>query len=224
MSFSVLPVIEIDCQLPVKRVVDPQWIDSQIEAAIAHQQASCLLLSVLNSARRKAEKILRDSYRLQRQQKVELEKEKVLLRQNTLEQMEAEWLAKHVKHLLEDEAVARQWVDQAVNHIHDAIEQVLTAWFDEQPHDRTLCHRLAKQAHAMAKEGALTLRIHPEKLARMREAFGERFTLVADPDFLPDQAELSSPKLSVEFSLSCHFRLLLGWLRQSEPSGGTDGG
>ncbi len=58
--------------------------------------------------------------------------------------------------------------------LKNSIEQVLLAWFDQQSVDSVMCHRLARQATAMAEEGGgLYLRIHPEKEALMRETFGE---------------------------------------------------
>lgn len=47
--------------------------------------------------------------------------------------------------------------------LKNSIEQVLLARFDQQSVDSVMCHRLARQATAMAEEGALYLRIHPEK-------------------------------------------------------------
>lgn len=67
--------------------------------------------------------------------------------------MEAEWLEQHVKYLQEDECQFRSLVDQAAHHIKNSIEQVLLAWFDQQSVDSVMCHRLARQATAMAEEG-----------------------------------------------------------------------
>lgn len=57
----------------------------------------------------------------------------------------------------------------------------------------------------------------------MRETFGKRFTLIIEPGFFTDQAELSSTRYSVEFSLSRHFNALLKWLRNGEDNRGSDG-
>lgn len=133
-----------------------------------------------------------------------------------------EWLEQYVKHLQEDESQFLLLVDQAEHHIKNSIEQILMAWFDQQSVDSVMCHRLARQATAMAEEGGLYLRIHPEKEALMRETFGKRFTLIIEPGFSTDQAELSSTRYSVEFSLSRHFNALLKWLRNGEDNRGSD--
>lgn len=216
MSFSQLPLIEIDTPLPAKTLIDAEWLTTQIDAVVERQKAHRQAASILNAARRKAEKVMRDVYRSQHKMETEMADEMERLREATIEHSESQWLATHVKYLLEGEEMQQAWVDKVAKHIHHSIEKVLTAWFDEQPYDQTLCHRLTKQVQNMGKEGNLTLRVHQQHLEKMRETFGERLTLVADPSFTVDQAELSSLLLSVEFSLSLHFKQLLSWLRQSE--------
>lgn len=224
MSLSNLPLLELETnqRLPQQNVIEAQWLQSQILLALEKEQDEKQSRSILNAARRKAEKIVRDSAYSQLKQQKKWEAENAILRRNMLEQMESEWLAKHVKRLCEEETQHQQYVDQAAEFILNSVEQVLSAWFDQQPIDSTLCHRLAKQAQSMAQEGALRLRIHPQHLALMREHFGDRFTLVEDPDFAPDRAELASMHYSVEFSLSEHFWQLLAWLRKGDDTGGKN--
>lgn len=224
MNFSALPLLELEInQRPGRqKILDPQWLRAQINLCSEKQQDEKASNSLLKSARRKAEKIVRDSVYAQLKQQKKWEAENAILRRNLLEQLEGEWLAKHVKCLCDEEARHRLCIDQAADFILRSLEQVLSAWFDQQPIDNTLCHRLAKQAQSMAKEGALTLRIHPEKRALMQEHFGQRFTLVEDPTFTPDRAELSSPHYCVEFSLRNHFCQLLEWLRRGNDPGGDD--
>lgn len=224
MSFSTLPLFEIEPDQSVtwQTVIDPQWLRSQIKLSFEKKQDEKQSLSILNAARRKAKKIVRDSEHSQLKLKKKWEVETAIFRRSMLEELESEWLAKHVKRLCDEETIHRQYVDQAANFISKSLEQVLVAWFDQQPTDSTLCHRLAKQAQLMAKEGVLKLRIHPERLPLMKENFGERFLLIADPDFAPDCAELSSEQYSVEFSLSNHFQQLLTWLRHADGPGGAD--
>lgn len=224
MSFTPLPLIEIAPPPPASILIDAGWLHAQIAASYQRQQANHLAVNILNAARRKAEKVMRDVYRWQRQQEADMDIKMARLRKTTLEQTEAEWISAHVTYLLDGEEQHQQWVDDVANSVQNSIEKVLTRWFDEQPRDPTLCHRLAKQAQQMAKEGTLTLRAHPSQLEQLGEAFGERFTLVAEPIFAVDQVELSSARLSVEFSLSRHFQQLLAWLRQSaSPPGGFHG-
>lgn len=222
MSFTSLPLTEFNHKLPARNIIESQWITLQLTLFAQEQQAKSVSHAIVSSAYRKAEKIIRDAYRYQREQKVEQQQELACLRKNTLEKMEVEWLEQHVKHLQDDENQFRSLVDHAAHHIKNSIEQVLLAWFDQQSVDSVMCHRLARQATAMAEEGALYLRIHPEKEALMRETFGKRFTLIIEPGFSPDQAELSSTRYAVEFSLSRHFNALLKWLRNGEDKRGRD--
>lgn len=224
MNLSTLPLLELEINQPPgpHKILDPQWLRSQINLSIERQQDEKTSNSLLKAARRKAEKIVRDSRYAQLKQQKKWEAESAILRRNLLDNLESEWLAKHVKCLCDEEARHRLCIDQAADFILRSLEQVLSAWFDQQPIDDTLCHRLAKLAQSMAKEGALTLRIHPEKRALMQEHFGQRFTLVEEPTFTPDRAELSSPHYCVEFSLHNHFCQLLGWLRRGNDPGGED--
>lgn len=224
MNLSTLPLLELEINQPPgpHKILDPQWLRSQINLSIERQQDEKTSNSLLKAARRKAEKIVRDSRYAQLKQQKKWEAENAILRRNLLDNLESEWLAKHVKCLCDEEARHRLCIDQAADFILRSLEQVLSAWFDQQPIDDTLCHRLAKLAQSMAKEGALTLRIHPEKRALMQEHFGQRFTLVEEPTFTPDRAELSSPHYCVEFSLHNHFCQLLGWLRRGNDPGGED--
>lgn len=224
MNLSTLPLLELEINQPPgpHKILDPQWLRSQINLSIERQQDEKTSNSLLKAARRKAEKIVRDSRYAQLKQQKKWEAENAILRRNLLDNLESEWLAKHVKCLCDEEARHRLCIDQAADFILRSLEQVLSAWFDQQPIDDTLCHRLAKLAQSMAKEGALTLRIHHEKRALMQEHFGQRFTLVEEPTFTPDRAELSSPHYCVEFSLHNHFCQLLGWLRRGNDPGGED--
>ncbi|EEL2493219.1 SPI-2 type III secretion system apparatus protein SsaK [Salmonella enterica] len=223
MSFTSLPLTEINHKLPARNIIESQWITLQLTLFAQEQQANSVSHAIVNAAYRKAEKIIRDAYRSQRQQKMEQQQEIERLRKHTLEELEAEWLERHVKYLLEDESQFRALIDQAAHHIKNSIEQVLMSWFEQQSVDSVMCHRLARQAMTIAEEGVLYLHIHPEKEALMRETFGKRFTLIIEPGFSTDQAELSSTRYSVEFSLSRHFNALLKWLRNGEDYRGGDG-
>ncbi|MGS9164604.1 SPI-2 type III secretion system apparatus protein SsaK, partial [Salmonella enterica subsp. enterica serovar Infantis] len=52
--------------------------------------------------------------------------------------------------------------------------------------------------------------------------FGKRFTLIIDPGFSPEQAELSSTRYAVELSLYRHLKALLKWLLNGEDKRGCD--
>ncbi|EBS2177644.1 SPI-2 type III secretion system apparatus protein SsaK, partial [Salmonella enterica subsp. enterica serovar Telelkebir] len=146
MSFTSLPLTEINHKLPARNIIESQWITLQLTLFAQEQQAKRVSHAIVSSAYRKAEKIIRDAYRYQREQKVEQQQELAWLRKNTLEKMEVEWLEQHVKHLQDDENQFRSLVDQAEHHIKNSIEQVLLAWFDQQSVDSVMCHRLARQA------------------------------------------------------------------------------
>lgn len=223
MGLTSLPLIEIAQSLPAQTRIDPEWLNEQLALSGEKQHARQYFYRARNAARRKAEKILRDSRRLAREQQKKWADENTAWRQAVLAQMEGEWLEKHVKRLNDDDETYRQWVDLAAERIQSSIEQVLSAWFDQQPIDQTLCHRLAKQAQSMAKEGAICVRIHPDRQALIQDTFGERFTVVVDPGIPPDKAELSSVRSSVSFSLEEHFRQLQEWLRHTGTTGGNDG-
>lgn len=62
-----------------------------------------------------------------------------------------------------------------------------------------MCHRLARRATAMAEEGALYLRIHPEKEALMRETFGKRFTLIIELVSLPIRLNFPQHDMPLNF-------------------------
>ncbi|EBD9258345.1 SPI-2 type III secretion system apparatus protein SsaK [Salmonella enterica] len=224
MSFTSLPLTEINHKLPARNIIEAQWITLQLTLFVQEQQANSASHTIVNAAYRKAEKIIRDACRYQREQKMAQQQEIARLRENMLKRMEKEWLEQHVKYLLDDESQFRSLVEQAAHHIKNSIEQVLMSWFEQQSVDSVMCHRLACQAMTMAEEGGLYLHIHPEKEALMRKTFGKRFTLILEPGFSTDQAELSSTRYSVEFSLSRHFNSLLKWLRNGEDSSrGSDG-
>ncbi|HAE3978480.1 TPA_asm: SPI-2 type III secretion system apparatus protein SsaK, partial [Salmonella enterica subsp. enterica serovar Typhimurium] len=99
MSFTSLPLTEINHKLPARNIIESQWITLQLTLFAQEQQAKRVSHAIVSSAYRKAEKIIRDAYRYQREQKVEQQQELACLRKNTLEKMEVEWLEQHVKHL-----------------------------------------------------------------------------------------------------------------------------
>lgn len=208
-----IPRIELDWQLRDERIIPAERLETQYQRAAAMRGASHDASSIVNAARRKAVGIIREANKICRQLDADKRHELEMLRRETLSSCEDQWLQTHVTWLLRDEALERTLVKAVSSRIHLSMEQVLTAWFEQQPHDKTLCARLAIQAEQMAAEGALTLHIHPSMQERMRTEFGSRFTLVLEPDFSEDRAVLASPQFSVALSLSNHFQQLLTWLR-----------
>ncbi|WP_440866939.1 type III secretion system stator protein SctL [Symbiopectobacterium purcellii] len=166
----------------------------------------------MKAASRKAEQIIRQARHSQRQIQHEAYAEFSRRQQEILARCEEQWLARHVVSLC-DAASVEQCVVQAVtSRIRLAMGNVLRAWFSQQPVDDLLCARLSQQVEQLAAMGGATLQIHPEREARMRDAFGERLAIVCDPQLARDEAVLTSSQLSVSFSLSRHFQQVLAWI------------
>ncbi|AJJ62191.1 type III secretion system stator protein SctL [Yersinia aldovae] len=220
MSRCRIPLTEFDWQPPATRIIPAMLLEAQYRQAKVLNSAEKEAAAIINAARRKAEGIIREAHKTQRQMQTQMRQEQDRIRQETLSRCEAQWLQTHVTALLQDEAREKQVVRAVSARIQRSLEQVLSAWFDQQPIEKTLCGRLARQAEQMACEGALTLHIHPSMQEAMLAEFGARFTLVPEADFTRDRAVLASPQLSVAFSLSNHFQQLLTWLRTVPPETG----
>ena len=190
------------------------------------QQAACVRRAdleakgIVNAARRKAEGLIQQAKNNCREMEASRRREFSALQRDTLRRLEARWLRKHVIRLLGNEAQEQALVSAVSGRIHHCIEQVLSAWFEQQSPDKTLCARLALQAEQMANEGVLTLKCHPDLQQSMQEAFGSRFVLLAAPELPRDSVVLASSQLSVAFSLEGHFQQLLEWLRPGCPETG----
>lgn len=69
MSFTSLPLMEINHKLPAQNIIESHWVTLQLTLFAQEQQANKVSQAVVNAAYRKAEKIIRDAYRYQREQK-----------------------------------------------------------------------------------------------------------------------------------------------------------
>jgi len=221
MSHRQLPLTELNWQPPAGQIIAAELLAGQYRQATAQAAAEKSAVTILKSARRKAEALIREANKTRHQMHGEMRAEQEQIRQETLCRYEAQWLKTHITSLFEGEALEQQLIAGVSARIHHSIARVLTAWFEQQPLDDLLCARLAKQAGQMATEGALTLHIHPAMQERIIREFGSRFTLVTEPQFPCDRAILASPQLSVAFSLSDHFQQLLAWLRSADPASGV---
>jgi len=208
-----MPLAELDWEPPAERIISSAVLEAQYRQVQMLNCADKDAATIINAARRKAEKIIREAHKASQNMQAEMRREEAKIRQETLSRCEAQWLQSHVISLLQGEALEQQVVKTLLTRIQHSIKQVLSAWFDQQSVDDVLCDRLARQAEQMVNEGALTLHIHPSMREAMVDEFGTRFTLILEPDFACDRAVLSSCQLSVEFSLSDHFQELLTWLR-----------
>ncbi|NLS55324.1 type III secretion system stator protein SctL [Hafnia alvei] len=215
-----IPLTELDWQPPSGRIIPAELLAVVYRQADSKRRAHQDAVAIVNAARRKAESMIRSARKTCSQMNEKTRHELEQLRQDTLSRCESQWLQTHITYLLQDEALERALMHAVSDRIHYSIEQVLTAWFDQQPDDKTLCARLAKQAELMASEGALTLHFHPSQQENVRAALGSRFTLVLEPEFSHDHVILASPQLSVAFSLSNHFQQLLTWLRSPQREAG----
>ena len=201
-----IPLIEFDWSLPAGRIIPAELLTAQYQQADKKRSADQEAAAIVNAARRKAESMIRAAHKACGQMDDEMRHELVQLRQDILSHCETQWLKTHIMHLLQHEAQEQALINAVSERIHHCIEQVLTAWFDQQPADKQ-----------MASEGALTLHLHPSQEENVRAALGTRFTFVLEPEFPHDRVVLASPQLSVAFSLSNHFQQLLTWLHSPQP-------
>ncbi|MFP2694232.1 type III secretion system stator protein SctL [Enterobacter ludwigii] len=215
-----LPLIEFAAPLPGGRIIPAVQLKALLQQAACVHRANLEAKGIVNAARRKAEGLIQQAKKNCREMEAARRREFHALQRDTLRRMEARWLRKRVIRLLDDEAQEQALVSAVSDRIHHCIEQVLNAWFEQQPQDKTLCARLTLQAEQMANEGVLSLQCHPDLLKSMQEAFGSRFVLLAAPEFSKDSVVLASSQLSVAFSLEDHFQQLLQWLRPGGPETG----
>ncbi|MDH0354248.1 type III secretion system stator protein SctL [Morganella sp. GD04133] len=215
-----VPLIELTVPLPAGRIIPAGELTELLQQAAGVRHADLEAKGIINAARRKAERILQEAKKNCRETEASRRREFRAWQRDTLRRLEARWLRKHVIRLVRDEALEQALVSAVSDRIHHCIEQVLSAWFGQQPPDKTLCARLALQAEQMAGEGVLTLQCHPDLQQSIKEAFGSRFVLLAAPELPPDSVVLASSQLSVTFSPEGHFQQLLQWLR---PSGADTG-
>lgn len=218
-----LPLIELTVPIPEKRIIRAEELTALLQQAAYVRHADLEAKGIINAARRKAERLIKAAEKNCREMEAARRREFSALQRDTLRRLEARWLRKHVIRLLRDEDREQALVSAVSDRIHHCIEQVLSAWFGQQPRDEMLCDRLALQAEQMANEGVLTLRCHPDLLPAVQAAFGSRFVLLAAPELPPDSAVLASSQLSVEFSSEGYFQQLLQWLRPVDSdTGGED--
>ncbi|ECX2002000.1 HrpE/YscL family type III secretion apparatus protein [Salmonella enterica subsp. enterica serovar Newport] len=215
-----LPLIELAAPLPSGRIIPAVQLTELLQQAVCVRSANLEAKGIVNAARRKAERLILEAKKNCREIEASWHRECRALQRDTLRRLEARWLRKHVIRLMRDEVQEQVLVSAVSGRIHHCIEQVLSAWFEQQPLDKTLCARLALQAEQMANEGVLTLQCHPDLQQSMQEAFGSRFVLLATPEFPRDRVVLASSQLSVAFSLEVYFQQLLQWLRPTSPDTG----
>lgn len=212
MPLCRLPLIELDGQLPGFPVIPADRLNTQLAYTHtlldAHHEAAV----IVKAASRKAEQMIRQARHSQRQIQREAYAEFSRRQQEILARCEEQWLARHVVSLCEAASVEQCVVQAVTSRIRLAMGNVLRAWFSQQPVDDLLCARLSQQVEQLAAMGGATLQIHPEREARMRDAFGERLAIVCDPQLARDEAVLTSSQLSVSFSLSRHFQQVLAWI------------
>lgn len=215
-----LPLIELAAPLPGGRIIPAVQLTELLQQAACMRRADLEAKGIVNAARRKAEGLIQEAKKNCREMEASRRRELRALQLNELRRLEARLLRKHVIRLLSDEAQEQALVSAVSGRIHHCIEQVLTAWFEQQAQDKTLCARLALQAEQMANEGVLTLQCHPDLQQSMQAEFGSRFVLLAAPELPRDSVVLASSQLSVALSLEDHFQQLLQWLRPSCPDTG----
>lgn len=56
MSFTSLPLTEINYKLPARNIIESQWVTLQLNLFAQEQQANSVSLAIVNAAKRKAEK------------------------------------------------------------------------------------------------------------------------------------------------------------------------
>ncbi|WP_253376719.1 type III secretion system stator protein SctL [unidentified bacterial endosymbiont] len=207
-----LPVTRTGGMLPEGSVISACEFEAYLFQDRSRLQAAQQADAILVEARRRAAVLLHKTRRKCHQEKEKMRLQQATLQEEIMTRCEGKWREEHITQLRQDEALQQEMVRRVAVSIRRGIQNVLSAWFDQQDLDEVLCRRLARNVEKMAVEGALSLHIHPSVKARVQAEFGERFTLVEEPRFTPDRAALASAQLSVSFSLKDHFYKLLDWL------------
>lgn len=213
MPLRQLPLMELDWQPPVAPVIDAALLNAQLHRVSVLRDAEREAAAILKAASRKAERIVCEANKTQRQMHAMAQEELARLQQQMLRDGEAGWMQAHVVSMREDEALERHIVQAVSARIHDCIKQVLTAWFYQQPSDETLCDRLTAQVVQMAEERGLQLYVHQDMMERAQDKFGTLLTVKVNPALARDEAVLASSQLSLSVSPHRHFQQLLKWLR-----------
>lgn len=167
-------------------------------------------------AHKKAEAILQQA---EEEKKMMLEETQLEIKKRQQEQqdkLEADILERHVKWLMENKKMDDTLIERARQNIIQAITTVIKNWASRQSLDEILIARLADKVEELAKQGSLTLRVHPERLSPLlTETFGHRLLLSEDSTLDINQAVLASPLLSLDFCLDRHLSELITWVEAS---------
>lgn len=223
MPARTLTVMELTGPAPDGPVIAAAWFEARLAREQTLTEAEHQAVLMLRAARRKAIAILRQAARHQRRMRRELLDERARLEQALLRRRERQWVKRHVSRVLDEAEQERLLIRQAADRIQDCMAQALSAWCGQQPADEQLCARLGRQVETLAREGTLTLQVHPALVPRMRAAWGERLTIVAAPHYARTQARLASAHCAVDLSLDRHLAQLLAWLRgTAAPTGEAD--
>lgn len=153
MLLCRLPLIELDGQLPGFPVLPADRLNMQLAYTRtlldAHHEAAV----IVKAASRKAEQMIRQARKAQRQILSEARAEFSCRQQEILTRCEAQWLARHVVSLCEGASVEQCVVQAVTSRIRLAMGNILSAWFSQQSVDDLLCVRLSQQVEQLAAMG-----------------------------------------------------------------------
>lgn len=223
MSLQTLPLIALNWAPPPEELIDGQVLSAQFSYEEVTSRTEKAAATLLNSARRKAEQLIRQAKKEQQALMVEWEAKEEEMKKSLLQHCEAEWLEKHIQWMVQAENWEHELVDRVADRIQRCVETVLGSWCEQQSLDAILITRLSKQAQLMAQEESLILYVNPCHAEKARTHFAGRLKVMADPSLAEDQGILTSVLLTVEISLSRHFEQLMAWVQGREkPQGGID--
>ncbi|MGL6117787.1 MAG: hypothetical protein ACRC0Z_09830 [Plesiomonas sp.] len=130
------------------------------------------------------------------------------------QQCEQQILSEQIQWLVSAEMLQMQIITQLQQKLHQTIAHILQQWCSTQPPTETLIGHLCLQIEQQLKlDRDLTLTVHPDNATSlMLIAQTHGITLITDPNFTTDSAQLRSSRQVITLSLSRHLQQLLEWL------------
>jgi len=197
-----ISIKEYNSSLPIGPYIPSEFLKKIDWKETIEEQAHKKARAILQHAEEEKTAILREA---------QLEAEKI--KQNQQDKLEASLLERHVKWLLENKKIEDILVESVRQNIIQAITTVIRNWAGQQSIDEILVARLADKVEKLAKQGSLTLRVHPKRLSPvLHETFAHRLLLSEDETLDVNQAILASPLLSVDVCLDRHLSELIIWI------------
>ncbi|MFT8211847.1 MAG: hypothetical protein ACMZI0_17100 [Symbiopectobacterium sp.] len=157
MPLCRLPLIELDGQLPGLPVISAAMLNDRLAYAHTLRDAHKEAAAIVKAAGHKAEQLIRQARKAQRQIQDEAYAEFTRCQQEILDRCENQWLARHVVALCDAVIVEQRVVQAVASRIRVAMGHVLSIWFSQQSVDDLLCARLSQQVEQLAMVECATL-------------------------------------------------------------------